>query len=203
MKKITSLFCILMLVCCMLFTACNCCSKSTPEQGYNYDKVVVEDYDYIASQYPEFKFYEVDVVFDTAVANPNAYIKTLQTVFQVNDTCIVIRHNDDMTTDTIVVQDYWLECMPMNVRNAVNFDSCMSIIEPYRGKLNNCRMTFRRVLAPPFPENGQYIFGPGLLVVDAATGEIVDWDKTNDTVVTIMDNMLGGKRIGTPLGEWP
>ena len=64
-------------------------------------------------------------------------------------------------------------------------------------------MTFRRVLAPPFPENGQYIFGPGLLVVDAATGEIVDWDKTNDTVVTIMDNMLGGKRIGTPLGEWP
>lgn len=205
MKKITSIFCILLFAFCMMFTACNSCSKPTPEpvQGYNYDEVVVADYDYIASQYPDFKFYEVDVVFDTAVANPNAYIKALQTVFQVNDTCIRIRHNEDFTTDTLVVQDYWLECMPMNARNAVNFDSCMSIIEPYRDKLNNCRMTFRRILAPPFPENGQYIFGPGLLVVDAATGEIVDWDKTNDTVVAIMDNMLGGQRIGTPLGEWP
>lgn len=206
MKKIRNILAIFMMALCMVFASCNSCTKTTPEPefaGYNFDEVTVSDYDYIASQYPDFKFYEVDVVFDTAVANPDAYIKALQTVFQVNDTCIIIRHNEDMTADTIMVQDYWMECMPMNARNAVNFDSCMSIIEPYRDRLNNCRMTFRRVLAPPFPENGQYIFGPGLFVVDAATGEIVDWDITNDTVATTMDNMLGGKRIGCPLGEWP
>lgn len=203
MKKFLTIF---IMAICMIFASCNSCHRtdSTPvAQGYDYDAVVVEDYDYIASQYADFNFYEVDVVFDTAVAVPEAYVKALQTVFQVKDTCIIIRHNEDYTSDTLIVNDYWLECMPMNARNAVNFDSCMTIIAPYRDQLNNCRMTFRRVLAPPFPENGQYIFGPGLLVVDAATGEIVDWDKTNDTVVNIMDNMLGGKRIGTPLGEWP
>ncbi len=131
-KNLSSIFCVLLMAFCMLFAACNGCSKPTPEPvlGYNYDEVVVADYDYIASQYPGFNFYEVDVVFDTAVANPNAYIKALQTVFQINDTCIVIRHNYYMTTDTIMVQDYWLECMPRNARNALDFDSCMTIIEP-------------------------------------------------------------------------
>lgn len=200
MKKFRDILAIFMMALCMVFASCNNCTKPTV-YGYDYDRVVVEDYDYIASQYSDFKFYEVDVLFNTAVANSDAYIKSLQTVFQINDTCIIIRHNDDMTTDTIMVQDYWLECMPMNARNAVNFDSCMSIIEPCRDQLNDCSMTFRRVLAPPFPENGQYIFGPGLLVVDAATGEIVDWDNTNDTVATIMDNMIGGKRISCLIGE--
>lgn len=177
MKKILGIF---LMAICMFFASCNSCHRPDPTpvaQGYDYDAVVVEDYDYIASQYADFKFYEVDVVFDTAVANPNAYIKAIQTVFQVNDTCIRIQHNEDYTTDTLYDNDYWLECMPMNARNAVNFDSCMTIIAPYRDQLNNCRMTFRRVLAPPFPENGQYIFGPGLIVVDAATGEIVDWGQ--------------------------
>ena len=188
MKKI--LICGLMAMFAIFAVSCNSCHRDNPEpKGYNYDEIVKGDYDYIASQFQDFKFYEADVVFDTAVAIPDAYIVAIQTVFQVNDTCIRIRHNDDFTTDTLFDNDYWLECMPMNAYNAVNFDSCMTIIEPYRGKLNNCRMTFRRVLAPPFPENGQYIFGPGLLVVDAATGEIVDWDN-NGVKVTGLKSEL-------------
>lgn len=190
MKKIFILG--LMAFVAMLGVSCNSCHRTdpTPEpKGYNYDEIVKADYDYIASQFQDFKFYEADVVFDTAVAVPDAYIIAIQTVFQVNDTCIRIRHNDDFTTDTLIDNDYWLECMPMNAYNAVDFDSCMTIIEPYRGKLNNCRMTFRRVLAPPFPENGQYIFGPGLLVVDAATGEIVDWDN-NDVKASCLESEL-------------
>ena len=213
MKKITSFLGIMLIALCLMFSACSGCNSNnngnnTPEPevvttGYNYDEVVIADYDYIASQYPGFNFYEADVVFDTAVAIPTAHVVAIQTVFQVNDTCIMIQHNEDMTTDTVIVNDYWMECMPMNARNAVDFDSCMIIIEPYRAVLNNRRMTFRRVLAPPFPENGQYIFGPGLLVVDAATGEIVDWDDTNEKMVAAMNNMIGGVRLGTPLGEWP
>lgn len=212
MKKITSFLGIMLIALCLMFSACNCCNSnncdnpSTPEEvttGYDYDEVVIADYDYIASQYPGFNFYEADVVFDTAVAIPTAHVVAIQTVFQVNDTCIMIQHNEDMTTDTVIVNDYWMECMPMNARNAVDFDSCMIIIEPYRAVLNNRRMTFRRVLAPPFPENGQYIFGPGLLVVDAATGAIVDWNEADTAMINAMNGMIDSTRIGTPLGEWP
>lgn len=210
MKKITSFLGIMLIALCLMFSACTCCNNSNnpsvPEVdtiGYNYDEVVIADYDYIASQYAWFNFYEADVVFDTAVAVPDARIVAIQTVFQINDTCIMIQHNEDMTTDTVIVNDYWMECMPMNARNAVDFDSCMVIIEPYRSVLNNRRMTFRRVLAPPFPENGQYIFGPGLLVVDAATGAIVDWNDTDTAMINAMNGMIDSTRIGTPLGEWP
>lgn len=194
---------------CVFFTSCNSCSHPTPTPepvvaGYNYDSTVVADYDYIASQYPGFRFYEVDVVFDTTLNDMNAYIVAIQTVFQVNDTCILFRHNEDMTTDTLYINDYWLECLPMNARNAVDFDSCMTIIEPYRAGLGTRHLTFRRVLAPPFPENGQYIFGPGWLVVDAATGEIVDWDatNTNDTIVAIKNSMLDYNRMDSILEAW-
>ena len=210
MKKITSFLGIMLIALCLMFSACNGCNNSNnpsvPEvdtTGYNYDEVVIADYDYIASQYAWFNFYEADVVFDTAVAVPDAHIVAIQTVFQINDTCILIRHNEDMTTDTVIVNDYWMECMPMNAYNAVDFDSCMVIIEPYRSALNNRRMTFRRVLAPHFPENGQYIFGPGLLVVDAATGAIVDWNDTDTVMLNAMNGMIDSTRIGTPLGEWP
>lgn len=211
MKKITSFLGIMLIALCLMFSACNCCNSnnnnpSVPEvvtTGYDYDETVIADYDYIASQYAWFDFYEADVVFDTAVAVPDAHIVAIQTVFQINDTCILIRHNEDMTTDTVIVNDYWMECMPLNARNAVDFDSCMVIIEPYRSVLNNNRMTFRRVLAPPFPENGQYIFGPGLLVVDAATGDIVDWNDADTNMVKTMNKMIDSTRIGTPLGEWP
>ncbi len=204
MKKIKSILCIFLMAIALMFTSCNSCTKPAPGPepvvaGYNYDSTVCADYDYIASQYPVFYFYEADVVFDTTIDDMNAYVESIQTVFQIEDTCIIFRHNPDFTTDTLIVQDHWMECMPMDARNAVNFDSCMAIIAPYRLGLVTKYMTFRRVLAPPFPENGQYIFGPGFLVVDAKTGEIVDWDATNsnDTIKSIKDRMLEASRLET------
>lgn len=168
-------------------TSCKSCSKPDEPKGWNYDEVVKADYDYIASQYSPFYFYEVDVLFDTILPCREAYVESIRTVFQYEDTCpensfvIFIEHNADMTTDTIIEKGYWLECMNMSAYNAVSFDSCMNIIEPYRDTLLTRAMTFRRVLAPPFPENGQYIFGVGILVVDSKTGQIVDWNSEKST----------------------
>lgn len=178
MKKITSLFCILLFAFCMMFSACTGCSNTNPEPatGYNYDEIVTADYDYIASQYNDFKFYEVDVLFKEILSNDSVApeIESIQTVFQCGDTCVRILHSHG-ENDTIREAGFWLECMEMSAYNAVNFDSCMSIVEPYRSELKTRALTFRRVLAPPFPENGQYIFGTGILVVDSKDGHVESW----------------------------
>ena len=162
----------------MLAASCTSCHRTDPvDNGLNYDSVVIADYDYIASQYNDFKYYETDVEYDSILCIEGApVINYIKNVYQYKDTCIQIEHWKDGKTDTTIVNDYWLECMPMNARNAVNYDSCMNIISSQRGSLRTRAMTFRRVLAPPFPENGQYIFGVGVLVVDSKTGEIIDWN---------------------------
>ena len=193
MKKITSILCICLMALCMMFASCNRCSKPTPEPitGYNYDEVVQSDFQYIASQYPDFHFYEVDVEMDTTFnMEGDRYITYIKTIFQVNDTCIMIEHPKNgytETPDTSYIHDQYLECMDMNAFNAVNWDSAMTIIASYRNELPTRFVTFRRVLAPPFPKNGQYIFGPGLLVVDAATGEVSSWVKSETDTIQLTD----------------
>ena len=54
----------------------------------------------------------------------------------------------------------------------------LAIIELYRCELPTRAVTFRRPLAPPFPKNGQWIIGVGLLFIDGETGEI--WNDTTD-----------------------
>lgn len=163
-------------------TSCKSCSKT--EQSLNFDEIIKADYDYVASQYGPFHFYEADVEYDTIYSVEGAKIASIRTVFQIVDEptdeakVMFITHTLD-GTDTLVEHGYWLECMDMSAYNAVSYDSMLNIIKPYRDTLNTRFMTFRRVLAPPFPTNGQYIWGPGMLVIDGATGEIVDWTKSD------------------------
>lgn len=177
MKKIFIYTLIAMMA--VLGTSCNSCRHQAEPTDFvlNYDETVIGDYDCIASQYDSFYFYEADVLFDSILSvEGNRTVISIHTVFQCGDTCIEITHADGKT-DTTRTPGFYCECMPMDARNAVGFDSCMLIIESYRQNLNTRAMTFRRVLAPPFPKNGQYIFGAGILVVDSKTGEIVDWDS--------------------------
>jgi hypothetical protein len=69
--------------------------------------------------------------------------------------------------DDVVIEDGEL-----NPRNPVSFDSCMKIVEPYKDKLHTRALTFRRFIDPRLPENPQYIFGTGIVTVDAITGEV-------------------------------
>lgn len=176
MKKFLS---IIMMALCMCFVACNGHKKKAADgfisEGYNYEQVVKADYDFIAGKYSDFRFYEVDVLFKDVLCNEGTpEIISIRTVFQCNDTCIMFLHSHG-EEDTTYVQGYWLECMDMSAYNAVTYDSCMTIIEPYRHNMYTRALTFRRVLAPPFPEHGQYIFGKGVVVVDSYDGHVESW----------------------------
>ncbi len=159
-------------------TSCSCNRESQPVfSGYNYDEVVCADYDFVASQYDDFKFYEVDVIFDTTLnIEGNRYIYGIATVFQAKDTCVIIEHENGNEPVVTKVNDFWAGCSEMDVNPPVTFDSCMLIIDTLRSNLNTRYMTYRRILAKPFPKNGQYIFGCGLIGVDGVTGELVKFD---------------------------
>lgn len=161
----------------MLMTACNECSnhKEVPidtTSYLNYDEIVVQDYDYVASQVEQFYFYEAEVEFDSTLNTGTTNIVAITNIFQIEDTCYQFIHTTDMDT-LIKVQGYWMECGDMTARNAIMFDDVMEIISPYRDKLNTRYMTLRRLLCPPFPTTPWYIFGRQLLAIDAATGEII------------------------------
>ena len=199
MKKITSFLGIMLIALCMMFSSCGCFNHNdnnndTPVEtvGYNYDEVVRADYDYIASQYGDtvFHFYEVDVLYkDLLSVDGEPEIESIKTVFQCGDTCIMILHSHG-ENDTVYVNDWYMECMDMSAYNVVTYDSCMNIIKPYRPHLNTKALTFRRVLAPPFPENGQYIFGTGILVVDSNDGHVEQWDNIDETAETVEPQVI-------------
>lgn len=210
-KNLSSIFCLLLMAFCFMFAACNGCSNKPVEpiepQGYNYDEVVVADYDYIASQYgaPEgFYFYECQVVLDTTLdAMTEPVIVAMRNIFQHADTCIAIQHEPgcyDQAPDTVYVNDYWAGDQEISARNAIMWKELMKIIEPYRPMLNTRYITLRRIMAPPFPENGWYLFGNKngnpLIAVDAATGDVYKAEE--------LKSVEGPNfRLGTPLGEWP
>lgn len=173
----------LMLIMCLLvtFTSCDRNKKQSDPQdkpvatlAYDYDKVVAEDYDYVASQYKVFRFLEVDAMFDKMLTEEgDVNVISLRTIFQAGDTCIMIEHPEGYIDSMPIItkeNDYWMECGVINARNAVTLDSCMKLIEPYRCMLPTRRLTFRRLIGPPFPEHGEFIFGNGMLFVDATTG---------------------------------
>lgn len=204
MKK-TTILCSFLLAFSMLFTACNSCSKPTPEPepeftGYNFDEVIINDYDYIASQYEHFEMYEADARFDSALSieceNKINYVKT---TFQCEDTVNMILHTPDTATlnsfiafaetistwktwtidtnDTdyrmhLIFEDLVIECGDFEARNPITFDSCMKIVEPYREQLNTRALTLRRFISPGTPDNAQYVFGTGTIIVDVVTGEV-------------------------------
>ena len=165
------------------FTSCDVTKKQTqPQQNqvvnlaYDYDKVVAEDYDLIASQYKVFRFLEADAMFDKMLnEGGEVNVISIRTIFQVGDTCIMIEHPEGCVDSLPIItkeNDYWTECGVISARNAITLDSCLMMIDQYRPMLPTRRLTFRRIVGPPFPKHGEYIFGNGFLFVDAATGEM-------------------------------
>ena len=215
MKK-TTIFCSILLAFSMLFTACNGCSKPTPEPepeftGYNFDEVVINDYDYIASQHEHFEFREAEARFDSVLSvDCENRINYVGTTFQCWDKVNMIFHTPDTArlngfiafAESIETEKEWtidtndvdyrmhlqfndavIECGEMNARNPISFDSCMKIVEPYRDQLHTRALTLRRFIDPRMPENPQYIFGTGVVIVDVLTGEVGTLKDYNDTIL--------------------
>ena len=79
--------------------------------------------------------------------------------------------------------DAVIECGEMNARNPISFDSCMKIIGPYSDQIHTRALTLRRFINSRLPENTQYIFGTGVVIVDAITGEVGYLKECNDTIL--------------------
>ena len=183
------------------FSSCKSCSTEKPiipadttiviADELNVDSLMIADYDYIASQYKTFHFYEADIHFDKTIDNEDATVDGLRTIFQVEDTCIAFEHYVDCT-DTLMVIGHWAGCSDLNSRVPVSFDSCMTIVNDIRGDLKTQFVTFRRILAPPFPKHGWWIFSNGKYAIDSYSGESV-----------IMPELEDNLNLGCPLGEWP
>lgn len=214
MKKVTSFLCIGLMSLSVLFSACNSCSRPTPEPeptfaGYNFDEVIIDDYDYIASQEQDFVFREADARFDSVLSMSSSNtINYVATTFQCGPLVHMFFHTADTnrmneivkfiesigtwkefaidTTDVdycvyLKFKDNVLECGELNARNPVTFDSCMTIAEPYREELHTRAFTLRRFVDPRLPENAQYIFGDGIMTVDAITGEVSSLHECEET----------------------
>ena len=189
MKRIRNGLCALALavMACLATASCSSCDRggkdvvpqevTTDTVGYDYDMVVAQDYDYIQSEYGRmFRFLEVDAEFNDLLSESDAtVVNYIRTVFQVKDTCVIIEHPrfayDSMPVVTKQCK-LWVGCADMTAHPAVDFDSCMAIIQPYRKDLATRHLTFRRIVGPPFPLHGEYILGHGLLFVDSKTGEV-------------------------------
>lgn len=204
MKKVVKLFLLIAAVFSMVtFTSCNGCSKEkenpsdsipTVVESLDVQALMISDYDYIASQYESFFFYEGDVHFDQTLDSSDAVVDAFRTIFQVEDTCIAIDHRLGGIDDTTKVLGIYVGCADLNPRVPVDFDSCMTIVAADRASLPTQFVTFRRLLAPPFPEHGWWIFGKGIYAIDSYSGEQVMDTYSFELVNT---------RLGCPLGEWP
>lgn len=141
------------------------------ELVYDFNQTIIEDCDWIASQYETFRFLEADAEFDCFVSDSTPNVISVRTVFQVGDTCIMINHLENDTVPVITKEnDYWMECMAINARMPISLDSALKIAEPYKEMLNTRRLTLRKLVGPPFPEHSEYIFGNGKLFIDSHTG---------------------------------
>ena len=214
MKKV---FYFLMSVAVLGMASCSSCKHDPVEpvfEGYDFDKVIAADYDYIASQHEHFQFREAEARFDSVLSlDCENRINYVGTTFQCDDIVNMIFHTPDTarlngfiefaesigtwkewtidTTDVDYVmylnfKDAVIECGELNARNPVSFDSCMTIVEPYRDQLHTRALTLRRFIDPRLPQNPQYIFGIGTVIVDVITGEVstlMEGDFVSNSIV--------------------
>lgn len=217
-KKILTLFVAAAFSIAMI--GCQSCHRTDPEPqpepvfvGYDFNEVIINDYDYIASQFEHFQFRSAEARFDSVLAFSNdntiSYVSTwfqcgefVNTFFHTSDTNRMKsimefinsigteKYYEIDTTDVdfcvyLKFSDAILECAEINARNPITFDSCMTIVEPYRDELHTRALTLRRFLDPREPENTQYIFGTGNVMVDAITGEVSS-TKDNEAIKPIV-----------------
>ena len=182
MKKILFAF-----VCALaLFaTACTSCHHDTPEPAaFNFEQTLANDMDSVIAMFPEAVFYESEIEFAAPLSDTAAYkIHSLLNVFQCKDTCIRISYDENYNRTIELINDYWLEDMPACAYVSITLDSAIAIAKDNLGKMPNTRfVTLRRPLAPPFPECASYIFGRGLIFVDACDGTVNFYEENTEKV---------------------
>lgn len=175
MKK--SLFMIMAFVLCLV--GCNRNNNHEPETFpgyYDYEKVMNED----MMTYRDGVFYESQIIFDTNVMLDSVKVMWIMNVFQKEDTCIQVTHNEKGETEVVMVTEPWLEDLPVDYTDSVglSLEGALNVLRSSDILLDTKKCTLRR---PVYKENyphAFYIFGDeesGMFYgVESESGEIVE-----------------------------
>lgn len=177
MKKITSLFCILMLACCMIFGACTCCHRNAepvdeityPTTGLNVEETIMDDFGYMGFHYENYDWMECCIDMENYLDETDtANVLAVANIYKVIDTtnglvfkAVLIAH----TADTTVYEeklglwvgddnmnDYW----PINIdfAHAYNHMMIANCVKPHS---KHC--VLRKEVGPKAGVDPIYIFG--------------------------------------------
>lgn len=161
--------------------------KDYKVSGYDFNQCIQDSYEVVKTMSQAdstaIKFCEAQGVFsDKFVKDTCEYtVKSVKSVFQVNDTIVyIITHYDHTKVGAInvdVYNDIWLGdlyspiCTTINLEEAIDIIRNSDIESPYTEYF----VLRRPITTPPFPENKYYIFGSTKtrpIKIDSETGEI-------------------------------
>ena len=172
MKKIV----LMMLALSLCLVSCKN-SKKDEFHGYtNYEKLVTEDVELYQG---DGVFYESQIEFDTFVSIKNAVPIQILNVFQLNDTCIQVLHDNLGVTTVTKEKGYWLEDMAINWQDSVMI-TLNEAIDSLGVKVDSKFCTLRRPLTKEFYTDAFYIFGDQkfghFYTVNTMTGDVSEME---------------------------
>lgn len=194
-------------------------SKQTKEQPV-VENYLESDKEYMSNNYGEtYVWYETEVIYNNFLDEENdGSFESVKSVYQYENVCdsgaivkvVTITHCGELM-DVEVVDGWYAECfnmrgkvLPITFNDAFNAIMAVNLPKPHT------RCCVLRDQVGPVAANPQYIYGVGLLFVDAVSGEVseinpvfpdsedIDEEIVEDTIVEIANDT-----VGKPLGEWP
>ena len=185
MKKLLSIALIAFMAMTMLMSSCDGNKKSTEQVKVQpeVESYIESDMEYVVSNYGEtFVWYETEVIYNNFLDEDcDGTYESIKSVYQyekkIDSTAfdvkaITIWHRGD-SMDVEVVDDWYAECynlrgkdMPITFKNAYDAIMAVNLPKPHT------KCCVLRDQVGPVAANPQYIYGVGLLFVDAVTGEV-------------------------------
>lgn len=162
--------------CAFLLVFVSCDKKKTENEqkpqptptvvdSYDFDKVIVADCQKIKDMYgDDYMFFEAKVLFADSVHKlTKPTIISMETVFQVEDTVVLIDHNAnefEAEPEITAFIDHVIGDMVIDINDIpVSFSQAWVLLHESELPLpTGMTMTMRTALAPPFDEYPSYIF---------------------------------------------
>lgn len=140
---------------------------------------MLDDNDYMVEHYDTFRLVETWVSFDTFISCKNARAIEMRSIYEVDDIFVVTLYH---SLDTFMVTTSFNRgefSVGLNAGPAVDFDSCMAIIdrEGIRSNINTKYALYSkwRDNGERFTEDGMWVFFDGdIYRINAETGKLYD-----------------------------
>lgn len=208
MKRILSFLIIAIMA--ISLTSCDWFKKSeqTKEQP-TVETYIESDMEYMAENYGEvYVWYETEVIYNDFLDEENdGSIESIKSVFQhekVVDSgayvkVVTITHNGDLM-DVEAVDGWYAECYNMRGKELpVTFKDAYDAIMAVNLPKPHTRCCVLRDQVGPVASNPQYIYGVGLLFVDAVNGNVSEVNPVfpNENEDTIEEEIISNDSLPT------